>query len=144
MPTVCTDEQREFAREWLSGKVTEEALAYILGGLGSDWVPRGRETVDPQTWSTFWRVRQSWIVRRAEEWLEAHRLPCDRLVRTQDSERTRRGRRPEDTGTRERPFDGMRDEPGAVLRDRLHAVIERMTLGELCELRIPARFLIEE
>lgn len=143
VPTIRTVEQREFARDWLSDKVQEDALAYVLGGDDAGWVHRGRLTVAPQQWDEFWQARRSWIVRRAVDWLRAQRLPVERFVRTPNAERTRRSLRPSESSVRgDVPHeDGG---PETRLKERVLAAVERMTLAELCELRIPARLLLDE
>ncbi|MFH1469166.1 MAG: hypothetical protein ABIO70_32560 [Pseudomonadota bacterium] len=140
IPTISTEDQKEFARDVLSSKLDDEALAYVLAPDDASWIKRGRDTVPPEVWAEFWDRRRDWVVQRGIDWLRAHRIPVESFVRRMVLPGSAESAR------RSPPIRvGVLRGNGATqaLRKKLHAAIDGMTIEELCELRVPARFLIE-
>lgn len=130
VPTLPSDEQVSIAQASLQGMVSQEDFEAIFGA-GPGWMRRAHDLLPPALSGAMDDARQIAVVNAAQSWLAQHDLPAQKFVRNERKSATQGGK------TRRPPFDRDLE---IHLRNRLHEVLDAMTLSELLELRIPARF----
>ncbi len=134
VPSISTDEQADFVRDWLAGRVDDAVIDEIVRA-GYRWPREAERLLDPPTWQALRDARREWVVDQTLPWLDEHDIEHRKVVQVRKI-----GPR---TTTSARMTASSHDSTTETLRERVLACVQRMTLQELIELRIPARFLVD-
>lgn len=133
VPSISTEEQAAFVRSWLGNRVDDDTISRIVEA-GPGWPREAESLLDPHTWQALRDARREWVVDQTLPWLDEHGIDHRRVVQVrQITHRTAAVLSSQRQGS---------SEGTEALRARIQDCVRRMTLAELAELRIPARFLL--
>ncbi len=138
VPTIPTEAQLDFVTQHLGDDVSEDVRKRLVDAGGS-WHKVANDLLSPPLLQRLKTARREWVVEQTRPWLADHGLDERRFVRF-----GRQATHIPDRGQgvpRQGSAAGQATE--RALRARIVRCVQKMTLDELLELRIPSRFLID-
>lgn len=133
VPTLRSSEQRDLARDFLEHEV-DAALVDQITADERTWMRSAREHLSEVQQARLLAHRREAVIQRARTWLEAHDVPIRVFIQRHSPAPTITSGPP--------PYAAPSSNSSSTFRTRLHQIIDQMTVAELHELRIPARFAL--
>lgn len=131
------EEWARFAQEReIEGRTVQAVIEQLQREESSAWHRIDAPGVDASTARQFKRSRLNLLIRYVRDWIEGHGQDPSKYFLAAHRER-------KPTAPPSRQVAAPRDPEAYALRNRLKQIIERMSVQQLYELRIPAEFLGE-
>lgn len=138
IPSWDDESERALAREWSLRWENSDELLELLDNESSIHVFLDHVRQQPRVSSSWKDERLNAIRMRILAWAEQHEIPAATIL---DTPRAQPQARPHVAV--DRIDEGDHATTAFGLRRRLHEVVDRMTVSEMLELRVPTRFLLD-